>query len=59
VLFILIPFASICVAGEVGLINIDTNTLLIISGILLAIDVALSFISTATFLREKILTKWK
>jgi hypothetical protein len=32
---------------------------LLISGVLLAVDVTLFFVSTATFRREEILTKWK
>ncbi len=54
-----IPFIGIYLAGEIGLINLDANNLLIISAILLALDVILFFVSTATFRREEILTKWK
>jgi ABC-2 type transport system permease protein len=54
-----LPLGAIYVAAEIGLISLDTNTLLIISGVLLAVDVALFFVSTATFSREEILTKWK
>jgi ABC-2 type transport system permease protein len=53
-----IPFMGIYLAGEIGLINLDTNNLLIIYAILLALDVVLFFVSTATFRREEILTKW-
>jgi ABC-2 type transport system permease protein len=53
------PFLAIYIASEIGIITLDINTLLIISGILLAVDVALFFVSTATFRREEILTKWK
>jgi hypothetical protein len=53
------PFLAIYLASVLGLISLDTNNILIISGILLAVDVALFFVSTATFQREEILTKWK
>jgi ABC-2 type transport system permease protein len=53
------PFLAIYLASEIGIISLDINNLLIISGILLAIDVALFFASTAAFRREEILTKWK
>jgi ABC-2 type transport system permease protein len=53
------PFLAIYFASEIGIISLDITSLLIISGILLAVDVALFFVSTATFRREEILTKWK
>jgi hypothetical protein len=58
-IFIFIPFIGIYLASQLGVINLDTNTILIIAGILLAIDVLLFFVATATFSREEILTKWK
>lgn len=54
-----LPLGAIYVAGEIGIINLDANNILILSGILLAVDVLLFFFSTATFRREEILTKWK
>ncbi len=53
------PFLAIFFASDTRIITLDINTLLIISGILLAIDVALFFVGTKTFRREEILTKWK
>lgn len=53
------PFIGIFLASETSLITLDVNTLLIISGIILAVDVALFFVSTKSFSREEILTKWK
>jgi ABC-2 type transport system permease protein len=53
------PFLAIYFASEIGIISLDITSLLIISGVLLAVDVALFFVSTATFRREEILTKWK
>lgn len=54
-----LPFMGIYLAGEIGLISLDTSTLLIISAVLAAINLVLFRISTATFRREEILTKWK
>ncbi|MDR0372257.1 MAG: ABC transporter permease subunit [Nitrososphaerota archaeon] len=56
---IFFPFIGIYLASTTHIITIDINNLLIIAGILLAADVALFFLSTATFRREEILTKWK
>jgi ABC-2 type transport system permease protein len=53
------PFLAIFLASETGIITLDLNTLLIISGAILAVDVALFFVSTKSFSREEILTKWK
>jgi ABC-2 type transport system permease protein len=57
-LFIVLPLAAIYVASEVGAISLDTKTLLIISGVILAADIILFFFSTKSFQREEILTKW-
>jgi len=56
---IVLPMAAIFYASETGFITLDTNTVIIIAGILLAVDVVLFFVSTAGFNREEILTKWK
>jgi ABC-2 type transport system permease protein len=58
-ILMLFPLLGIYLASETGIISLDINSLLIISGVLLAVDVALFFVSTATFSREEILTKWK
>jgi ABC-2 type transport system permease protein len=54
-----IPFVVIYVAGEIGIITLDTNNLLIIAAIMAVLVLVLFYISTATFRREEILTKWK
>ncbi len=54
-----LPFAGVYVLSEIMLISIDIPTLALISGILLATDVVLFYLSRATFQREGILTKWK
>ncbi|MDA4123606.1 MAG: ABC transporter permease [Thaumarchaeota archaeon] len=56
----IIPFVGVYAAGELNLINLgDTSNLLIIAGALVVVDVLLFFVSTATFRREEILTRWK
>jgi hypothetical protein len=57
--FILFPLIGTYFLSETSIITLDVNTLLIISGIILAVDVALFYVSTKTFRREEILTKWK
>ena len=55
-----VPFIGLYVAGELDLINLgDTTNLVIIAGALVVVDVLLFFVSTATFRREEILTRWK
>jgi len=54
-----LPFAGIYVAGEIGLVTLDSTNLLAIAAALVACDLALFFVSTKTFRREEILTKWK
>jgi ABC-type Na+ efflux pump permease subunit len=58
-ILIFIPFMAIYFASEMSIIKLDINGLLIIAGVLFVVDVALFFLSTATFRREEILTKWK
>ena len=53
------PFIVIYVMTEIGVIQLDVIDLLILSGIFLAADILLFYLSTATFKREEILTKWK
>jgi len=53
------PFLIIYVMTEIGVIQLNTANLLIMSGIFLVIDLFLFYLSTATFKREEILTKWK
>ena len=53
------PFIVIYVATELGVIQFNAINLLIISGIFFLADVLLFYLSTATFKREEILTKWK
>jgi len=56
---LLIPFTALYVLGEINIVPLTANNLLIISAILLFIDAILFFVSRSTFRREEILTKWK
>ncbi|MDA4112741.1 MAG: hypothetical protein OK474_01715 [Thaumarchaeota archaeon] len=53
------PFIIIYVMTEIGVIEFSIINLLIMSGIFLVADLLLFYLSTATFKREEILTKWK
>ena len=54
-----VPFIGIYVASEIGIITLDTNSLLIIAAVMAALDFVLFFVTRATFQREQILTRWK
>lgn len=56
---VVLPLVGIYILGQTGTLTIGAYHLLVVSGILLAADVALSFVSRRTFQREEILTKWK
>jgi ABC-type Na+ efflux pump permease subunit len=56
---LVIPFAALYVLGEINVVPLTANNLLIISAVLLFVDVLLFFVSRSTFGREEILTKWK
>jgi ABC-2 type transport system permease protein len=58
-ILIFFPFLAIYFASEINLISLDITGLLIIAGILFAVDIALYFVGTAAFQRDEILTKWK
>jgi len=53
------PFMGLYIAGEIDVITLDTTTLLVISAIFAALAVGMFYMSTRTFQREEILTKWK
>lgn len=57
-ILIVLPLAAIYVASEIGAISLDIKNLLIISAVVLVADIFLFFLSTKTFQREEILTKW-
>ena len=53
------PFLIIYVMTEIGVIQLTTVNLLIMSGVFLAVDLLLFYLSIATFRREEILTRWR
>ncbi len=57
---IVLPLGGIYLTGELNLVSLgNTSNLLIIAGVLLALDLILLYVAKATFRREEILTKWK
>ncbi len=57
--FILLPFIGLYMASEFGFFSFTDTNLLILAGVIFIVDIALFFVSKATFQREEILTKWK
>ena len=55
---IVLPFAALYVASEIKLITLTVPHLFIIAAVVLLIDIVLYSLSTKTFQREEILTKW-
>lgn len=53
------PFIIIYVMTEIDVIQLNVTNLLIMSGMFLVADILLFYLSTTTFKREEILTKWK
>jgi ABC-type Na+ efflux pump permease subunit len=54
-----IPFMIVFLEAVAGSFTFNVSNVLALSGILLAVDVGLFFLSTSIFKREEILTKWK
>jgi ABC-2 type transport system permease protein len=54
-----LPFMAVFLAAVEGAFAFNLDNLLVISGIVLIVDVALLFLSASTFNREEILTKWR
>ena|SRR5271157_4773148 len=54
-----LPFIGLYFASELGFFALNDANLLILAGVIFAIDIVLFFVSRATFQREEILTKWK
>jgi ABC-2 type transport system permease protein len=57
-ILIVLPAVAVYVLAEIGTITLDLATLGVLAGVLAVIDVALAFVSRATFQREEILTRW-
>jgi ABC-2 type transport system permease protein len=58
-MLLILPFIGLYVASEVGFFAFNNINLLILAGVISIVDIALFFVSRATFQREEILTKWK
>lgn len=58
-IFTVMPLLAVQLATELSLITLGIDDFLVMSAILLAIDLALFYFSTATLRREEILTSWK
>ncbi len=56
---LILPFAGLFIASELGFFPLNYTNLMILGGALVILDIALYFVSRATFQREEILTKWK
>ena len=56
---IVIPFGALYVLGEINIVSLNANTMLIVSAILLPLNILLFFVSRSIFRREQILTEWK
>ena len=54
-----IPFAALYVLGEINVVPLTSNTMLIVSAVLLPVNILLFFVSKSTFRRDQILTEWK
>lgn len=56
---LIIPFMALFVLGEINIVQLTANNLLILSAVLVLVDVFLLFVSRSTFRREEMLTKCK
>ncbi|MCL5067040.1 MAG: ABC transporter permease [Thaumarchaeota archaeon] len=56
---LMLPFIGLFLASELNFFALNNNNLVILAGALAVIDVAMFFVSKATFQREEILTRWR
>ena len=56
---VVIPFAALYVASEIGALSLNAGTMLALAAALVAVAVVLFFSARAAFNREEILTRWK
>jgi ABC-2 type transport system permease protein len=54
-----IPFGALYVLGEINVVTLNANTMLIVSAVLLPLNILLFFVSRSIFRRDQILTEWK
>ncbi|MFE9427508.1 ABC transporter permease [Kitasatospora sp. NPDC006697] len=53
-----LPFMGVYIAAETGGLTLDSTGLLVLAGVLAAVDAGLAVLSRAVFRREEILTRW-
>ena len=58
-ILVLIPVGGLYVLAERNFLSLEPTNLIIISTLLFAADLLLFYLSTVTFRREEILTRWK
>ena len=56
---VVIPFAALYVASELGAITLDPASMFVLAAVLVAVGIALFFAARTAFNREEILTRWK
>jgi len=56
---LVIPFAALYVASELGAISLEPGSMLALAAVLIAVAIALFCAARAAFNREEILTRWK
>ena len=56
---VVLPLAAVYVGSELGLVDLSSTNVLLISALFLVLDLALFSLSSRTFQREEILTRWK
>ena len=54
-----IPFGALYVLGEINVVTLNANTMLIVSAVLLPLNILLFFMSRSIFRRDQILTECK
>ena len=55
----MLPFLGLFLASELNFFVLNTINLVIIAGVLVAVDLGMFFVAKATFQREEILTRWR
>ena len=56
---VMLPFLGLFLASELNFFVLNTINLVIIAGVLVAVDLGMFFVAKATFQREEILTRWR
>jgi ABC-type Na+ efflux pump permease subunit len=56
---VVLPFVGIFIASQLGMMSLNIITLIYMSAVLWAVDMIFFHLTTITFRRDEILTKWK